>query len=99
MEKNEYIESVKEELEQLLSLENAEIYELSFSKAELKRYIAKLCETLKDFDGDIWQLANLAASIIFEGSPNSPPGSGIVAHFVLRMFREEINDVCKEYQS
>lgn len=98
MEKQEYIESVKEELDQLIGLENAEIYKLSFSKKELKLFIPKLCEKLQDFDGDIWQLAELAASVIFELSKISFPGSGIVAHFVLRLFREGVDEVCNESQ-
>lgn len=96
--KENYIDSVKEELEKLLESENVETYEFSINKEELKSCAKIVCKHITPFDGDKWQLAELVAAEIFEKTTQLP-GSSVVAFLALKLFRKGIDAVCKEFSA
>lgn len=99
MQKAEYIESVKDKLEELLEQGNSDYYQKGINKQEIKVYMSEICSNLSDFDGDTWQLAEMVAGAIYEHCAPQLPGSGLVAYMVLRLFRNGIKTVCHELNS
>ena len=97
MQKNEYIESVKDELEGILGQENYDYYEKCYSKQDIKLYVECLCDNLKDFDGDIWELAEVVAATIFEVYHQNLPGSGLAAYLIVKIFKHGVAYICEEY--
>ena len=99
MEKEKYIESVKDELEKLLKLDSNDYYEKCLTRQEVKLYVSTLCENLADFDGDKWQLAEIVAATVFELCRPDLPGAGLVAYLALKIFKNGAKSVCEKLKS
>lgn len=96
-DEKDFIELVKNDLLELIEKSNSDYYEIRINKEDIEIYMSSLCTKLSDFDGDIWQLAEVLASTIFELSAPNLPGTGLVAYLVLKIFRKGIKTVCKDY--
>lgn len=96
MTKQEYIDSIKEELEKLLEQEQEEVYAISISREKLTLYANYVCDKIQYFKDDEWKLAEVVGSILYEALSPNVPGSSLIAHLVFRLFRRGIENACNE---
>jgi hypothetical protein len=96
--KEDYLELVKDELENLLEEEGGEFYELSINKEQLTEYATAVCSKLDGFKDDQWHLAEIIAATIWEIYTQLPSAS-LIAFLALKMFRKGINKICEEFTS
>lgn len=94
--KEEYIELIKDELEEVLDQEETEVYELSISKEQLIEYANVVCAKLEGFGEDKWKLAEIIGGTLWEVYKENSPGAGLVAHLVIKFFRKGVRNICAE---
>jgi hypothetical protein len=95
-EKNNYIESVKEILLKISDEESTQRYETLIGKEDIQATIGFVCDYIRDFSGDIWDLAEIVASIVFDRCQPNLPGAAAIAYMVHKIFRHGIESICSK---
>lgn len=98
--KEEYIQKIKDELEDLLEQDNVTSFEFDMNEGKFRDFIGIVCQNIKNFSEDIWRLAEVVGGILFDHYGfNALPGHTLVSYLVIKLFRKSIETVCDEANS